>query len=644
MIRRTPMTFGFLGLILAVVLVLDLVGPAPTPPEPAPTGAAGAPVAGTQVCGVGDTAADAALDLLVTRPGTQDDPPAAIEVDAIDDGSFDALDGGRIFAGAHRSIRPPADGATERAALTRWSDGPAVTWREWSLAAADGVPPATVAGGCAAPWSPVWYVPGLRTDGGNEARLRLTNPYRSAATVAIGFPTPSGTEEPLVLRNVTVPGRSVREIVVNETLPERTDLAAVVEVRSGRVSVEGVQLARSAIGDVAGASLLAAAPQAREEWTIPWLADDDERTSWLWVHNPSERAASVELTMHTPDGGVVPDGLAEVTIGPGEHARIELAGTLPEDLEAVALTARSNGVPIVLSGSTVLAPDDVDATGIAVQLGVEPDTEWVVAGVDAERRREQLQLVNPTSEPATVDVQLFDGAEIRTPAALQGLQIAPGALLEVPLDEALSGTDEWTASVRAETGAVVVGRVGERGDGAPGAPVGATDPDDAAADADAAPDEDAATDDDAPDPQDEDVEDDGNPTGAADDGVAIPDDDARRFIAVPGIPSAAWDTAPAQLRARSEGFLVDLRTPGAVGSAPVGTEGEPLPLDAPLEEDDDEQVDLDPTDPSDAPGEQPPLEDEADADDGAPSDGDAADEDDDGPASDADDGDGASDG
>lgn len=609
MMRRTPLAVGLLGLVAALVLFLDTVGPQPAPPASPRTAAAGAPIAGSAVCGVGDTRDGAAMHLQAVRVPVGGDVPSEVTVERLRDGARDLLDSGRIFPDAARSLDLSADPSEDAAIALAWDDVGAATWREWSLAAGDGVPAATVAGGCPGPWSATWFIPGLSTAGGDEARIRLTNVYEGAATVALRFPSPTGVEEPLILRNVTVPGRSVREIVVNDVLPERADLAAVVEVLSGRISVEGVQVARAAIGGIDGASLLAAAPAAREDWTIPWLASDGERTSWVWVYNPDERTAAVELTLHTEDGGVVPEGLAEVTLGAGEHTRIDLSGTFPEGTDVAALTARSNGVPVVVSGATVLGADDPQDTGVTVQLGVEADASWVVAGTDAARRSESLQLVNPTGAAATVDVVLFDGTEVVRAPALQGVQIEAGARVALSLDEAIGASDSWSAQVTASTGEIVVGRVGARGEGPPGgasevdvdegADEGADAPEEAAdADGDGT-DEAPVGDDDVAADESADADGDGTDEGAAtddggaaaeaDDGtgtsasgdadaVAVPDDDASRFVAVPGIPAVTWSARETTLAARLGNFLLDLRTPQGVGAPRVEELGE-LPLD-----------------------------------------------------------------
>jgi hypothetical protein len=308
-------------------------------------------------------------------------------------------------------------------------------------------------------------VPGLSTEGGDEARLRLANPHLSPASVAVRFATPGEPEAPLALRNISIPPRSVRELVLNDTLPERADLAALVEVTSGRLAIEGLQVARAAIGGVDGATLLASSTAVGENWTVPWLVDDDAHSSWLWVVNRGERTATVELTLHTEDGGELPSGLSQVSVPEGELRRVDLTGTLPEGVTEVALTARSNSVPILVSGGVRRTDEDPTRTGLAVQLGATSSGRWVASGRMSEGRREELILSNPEGEPAVVDISIFSGVQSISPEELRLLEVPAGSHRVVDLTDELPATGGWTAFVTAREGAVVTGRVG-RGEAA----------------------------------------------------------------------------------------------------------------------------------------------------------------------------------
>lgn len=467
MSRRTTWLIVAAALLVGVgVAVVDLVVPPVDPPEPTPVATSGDPVAGTWVCPVGDARDDTTLQASVARPPTAGSVPSQVEMHTLRQGERTTELETRLFPEAAATRRLEAgDGA---AVAVDWRDGPAVVHREWTLTAEGGqLPPGIVAGGCVEPFSDRWIVPGMATSGGAQALLRIANPFPTDATIAIGFVAPEGPLQPLALRNLSVEGRGTLEIDVNEFLPERPDLAAVVTVASGRVGVEGYQLVRSAIGGVDGVSALAAAPEPAETWTVPWIVDGDDLASWLWVYNPGDRQALLELTYHTPDGGIVPEGLGEVSVDPGQLRRVDLRGTLPADVNVVALSARSDGAPVVLSAATELRSDDTPRSGFAVQLGT-PDAAdgWTVGGGPTQGRLEQLHLSNPTGEPASVSVALFTGVTVQRPEPLQELTLAPGAQRVVDLTDLLGTVDDWTAFVTASSGEVVVGRVGSANEGA----------------------------------------------------------------------------------------------------------------------------------------------------------------------------------
>lgn len=528
---------GILAALLAVVaaggvLAADTLAPPPEQPvQPEPIVAATDPVGGSAVCGVGDTEDGEDLLVVASRPTSGRAGPAQLEVERFTDGTVEVTEVPPVFPGAAASETLDDEAELSGTSVT-WRDAPATVWREWSLEGVGDLPDATVAGSCAAPSSDRWIIPGMSTDGGNEARLRLTNPFGSAATVAVGFLTPDGVAEPLVLRNLSVPAGSVREIVVNETLPEEPDLTAIVEVASGRMSVEGVQLARSAIGGVDGASLLAAAPAAAEAWTMPWVSDGAVSSSWLWIANPGERTAAVELSFHTPAGGELPNGLAEVSVPPGEMRRVDLEGTFPQEVRTAAVTARTNGTPIVVSAGTQLAPEDPAGSAVAVQLGAATDASWVVSGGPARDRSEQLHLSNPTGAAAVVDVALFNGVVSSAPSALQDVEVAAGSSVVLDLTQELDGRSVWSAFVTASSGEIVVGRVGR------------------------------STADDAP----------------------------LRLVAAPGVPSAAWASRQGGLAAAErDGLVRGVRTSAGVdGRAPdefLDDAGDDLDPDGPGPED-----------------------------------------------------------
>ncbi|MEX0952567.1 MAG: DUF5719 family protein [Nitriliruptoraceae bacterium] len=447
-------TFGVALLVAALVVSADRLvdrGGSPSD-EVATTGEADTVLTSGQwtcpMADVGDVETD--LRVQVARPDVLEEP-GVVEVVEIDGESLISVGRSSVETYGQRSFAP--EGVT----VVRWGGGPVAVHREWRFTGGD-LPPGIVAAGCVAGPSREWVVPGMVTSGGHEAILRLSNPHDTDASVGLQFLTPQGPESPLALQNVSVSARSTVEIVVNESLPERDDLSAIVRVATGRVVVEGMQLVRSAIGGVDGASALQAGGVPREIQTVGWIVDAPQRTSWLWIVNPTDRTANVELTYHLLDGGRIPDGLEELSVPAGSMQRVDLSGTFDDD-EVVGVTARSDGVPVVVSAATRIADTAVDRTGFSIQLAAEPSRDWVVAGAGTEDREEQLHLVNPGSASARVDVTVQTGQGPQQPPQLQGLVVGPGSRLAVDLGPWLEDASTWTVFVAADRG-IVATRVG----------------------------------------------------------------------------------------------------------------------------------------------------------------------------------------
>ncbi len=450
----TWVAVGLSLLVAALVMVADPLadrGGQAAATEMAPDRVSTVLTSGQWTCPMADVVdLETDLRVQVTRPGVLDGS-ASVEALEMVDGSTTTVGRAGIEPRGQRMFTP------EDVTVVRWSGGPVAVQREWIFEGGD-LPPGIVAGGCVAGPAREWVVPGLVTSGGHEAILRLSNPHDTDASVGLRFLTPEGAEAPLALQNVSVSARSTVEVVVNEALPERDDLSAVVRVATGRVVVEGMQLVRSAIGGVDGASVLQAGGEPRELQSIGWLVDAPQRTSWLWIVNPTERTANVELTYHTLDGGLIPDGFEERSVAPGSMERVDLAGTFPDE-QVVGVTARSDGVPVVMSAATLVAGSPVDRTGFAIQIATQPSRDWVIAGAEPEGREEQLHLVNPGSAAARVDVTIQTGQGPQQPPQLQGLVVGPGARAAVDLGPWIEASSNWTAFVTADRD-IVATRVG----------------------------------------------------------------------------------------------------------------------------------------------------------------------------------------
>ena len=561
--RRIRSGLVLLVASLGLLLVLDLtvVPGADTAPDDAPTGAgptsnlAAIPtgddaISGRAACAVGDVREGTSSQLELVHPGPVGAAPVRVEAGRTG-AEPTTLRTTQLFPSTGATV--PLDGEGEDdAGVVSWQDAPLTVARRWRIDDAEDLPPGTAAGPCPVSTAPTsWTLPGVSTTGGTEALLRLVNPHATGATVAVRFLTPEGPEAPTRLRNLSVGAGGTSELSLNEFIPERSDVTVVVEVLSGRVAVEGVQLARAAVGDIDGVSLVQAATEPSQTWTVPWLSDQDDRAPWMWVANDDDRTARVELTVHDQEGGLPAEGLSEVEIPPRTVRRIDLRGVLPEDGPA-AVTVRSDGVPVTASGAVEIAGDDPEDTGLVVQRGAAAaDPAWTLTGGSTEDRRHQLRLVNPTAEAAQVDGTLWDGSGAEQPDELAGLEVPAGAVLSVDLEDLLGDADRWAITLRARSGEIVAGSV-----------------------------------------------EDGDPSGAA------------HFVAGIGTPSSEWRTLRDPLTRRAPGTVQRLGTvAGIVPRDPfLAPEGEEAETD-PLEPEEVPGAPVVPEDPGDGPDEAEDAED-----------------------------------
>lgn len=452
----TPIIAVVILALVGLGAVLDRVAPAPS--ASTPVAAAEDAVAGAWICAVGDTADGSTLDLVTVAPLAEGGVPAVLSISTFGDGRALDRESARVFPGS--AVATPVDGGVaDLGAVVRWREVPAAVHRQWRVEA-EGRPSGLVSGPCQSETSERWVVPGLATAGGAQAELVLANPFGSAASVAIDLTTTDGVVSPRRLENVVVPARAVLSIPLNEHAPERSDLGAIVSTRSGRVVVEAVQTYDAAIGGVEGRSLVAAAPEPAENWTVPALSTSEATPSWLWVTNPSEQPSAFTISLHTPSGGVVPEGFEELTLAPGTTQRVDLVGLLEgEDATAAATVTVENAVPVVVSGATQFRAETEDRTGITVSLGAaDLDASWVVAAGAAAGRTVLLDLVNPSGAAASVDVALWTGSGLVRPEELAGLSLPAGGTAVVDVTDSL-GDAEGAAAVfaNASEGELVAG-------------------------------------------------------------------------------------------------------------------------------------------------------------------------------------------
>ena len=500
-------TMSRLGVLAAVVvlaaaaILLDLAIPRATVGDQDPVNA-GPAIAGAWYCAAGSTQDGSTARYYAATPRTQDGSAAEVTASFFQGGSVSGQTSTRVFPFTSAHFDAAADRPTVAAGI-RWFVEPAAVSRSWQVRGA-GLPGGIVEGPCAPGPSTTWFIPGMTTAGGAQARVYLTNPFATDSSVAVRLTSPSGAIEPVLLENLLVSARSTTVLELNDHAPEQSDLGVAITARSGRVVAEGVQFVSAAIGGIDGVSLARATPRLAETWTVPFaladpvggeepqdpapgeeptggadepvdptptaaeseatqrassVTDVAEASSWVWISNPNPEPAAVSLAMHTEAGLELPDLGEELTVPADGQLRVDLGPLLPDDARATGVTIRSeNGVQVAVSVATVIRDGD-GRTGLSIQRGdTAPDTVYVLTGVGKPGRRQFLDLVNPGAEAAIVDVSIFNGITVLRPAEFQGLEVPPGGLLVAELGSALEAAEEITAIVSVRQGGLVAGR------------------------------------------------------------------------------------------------------------------------------------------------------------------------------------------
>ncbi len=433
-----PMMAVVVLAVVAAGVAVDVLVPITVAPEGPGTATLG-PDEGAWYCAVGDTTGESTMETSAVGAA---DRASTLRLELFADGEVTGP--GQVEIDPGTVERHAADPDVEAiGVLAVWSEAAAIVARTWDRQVDDG-PDGTVHGPCVATTTGTWYLAGVQTTGGSVARLEVANPFGTDAAISVQLLTADGIEEPELLGNIGVSARTVRSIELNEFAPEREDLGAIVTTRSGRVIVEGWQSVDPGVGDVSGVTLVPLVPDPEERWTVP-LVPEGATASWLTVANPGDQSASVSLTVHTDDGGELPEGFEEVTVDAGSVRRIDLAGALPEDVDHGAVTVVSeNGVPVVVNLAARFEHDDVERTGHVVLTGLpRGDDRWILPGLrSGSDRVEVLQLVNIDAEVATVDVHVATAAGTLVPESLEGLEVRPGAVTRIVLAEHLEGIAE----------------------------------------------------------------------------------------------------------------------------------------------------------------------------------------------------------
>ena len=218
--------------------------------------------------------------------------------------------------------------------------------------------------------------------------------------------------------------------------------------RRAPVEREGASFA---IASYAGFPQVGKGPRISSSWFCPGVAGGDGvDAARVVIANPSDAPITATITFL---GGVQPETVP-VSVGPRSRLAVD------------ALRGRTLGVlvPIVeIVGSVGSVEQELvyRAGDVTSQCATQTSPTWFFAdGFTAEGSTHRLVLTNPFPETAVVNVAFTTVAGRRSPAALQGLILAPRSARSVSLAESGAQNESRIAvEVKATTGQIIASRI-----------------------------------------------------------------------------------------------------------------------------------------------------------------------------------------
>jgi hypothetical protein len=277
---------------------------------------------------------------------------------------------------------------------------------------------------CATSSSDHWYFASGATDTNSTEILSLYNPYPAPAIADLRFETDQGIAIPDAFQGVVVPGGGFNVIDVGARVRSRSKVAAVVDVRGGRLVVDKLQiLANPVRSGPRGLALTLGAPALGTAWYYANGGVGPGVTERFDVYNPGPIEADLSAAPILDQGSadpfdltVPPEGVVSLPVD--QQARIP-----PGVGQAWVLTS-ANGVPVVVERVITSAPPAA-ASGVGDAIGAPATADrWVFAGGSAAAGAdERLIVLNPGAAAAHVSVVASGaGTAVRLPA----LVVAPG--------------------------------------------------------------------------------------------------------------------------------------------------------------------------------------------------------------------------
>ncbi|WP_370615902.1 DUF5719 family protein [Mumia qirimensis] len=262
-------------------------------------------------------------------------------------------------------------------------------------------------GACPRPLPERWFV-GAGSTAEHSTALVLTNTSTSPGVVDLTLYGDAGEVDGVGTSGITVDPGTSKVVRLAQLTSGSPELAVRAVVRRGAVAAAAVDVSRSGVTAPAGSEFLPSSALPANDVTVAGVpAGRSART--LLVANPSDRTATVGLSIATKDGLFTPTGLESVDVAPQSVTSVRLPADISPRAYAVRLTS---DVPVTASVRTTVGSD----VGYSVATVAWEDTAVVPVQVGRALAPGSTRLmVTPAGDqPSTVRVTAHaeDGTEV----------------------------------------------------------------------------------------------------------------------------------------------------------------------------------------------------------------------------------------
>jgi hypothetical protein len=294
---------------------------------------------------------------------------------------------------------------------------------------------------CSRSASSRWYFGEGSSILGFDERLLVYNPFPDEAVVRVVFFTDVGESAKANLADVGVPAGEWRAVRVNDFILRQRVLAASIEAVRGRVVAWRAAMVKNE--RFSGVQFSLGSPTAGHTWYLPAGAVGEDVSENIAVLNPSDEEAVVSVQLVTADETLQPPKLVDLAISARSSRSFSLArlvtGRQREAGGVGAIVRSTSGADIVVEGT--VSYDTRVLKGVASEVGARrPEQDWLLGPAAFASSTDDVFLLNPGGEAASVSIELWFGEdEPRRPAPLQNVEVRPGARTSVRLQDWTNG-------------------------------------------------------------------------------------------------------------------------------------------------------------------------------------------------------------